>query len=154
MPILKTDIAEAQQDYRGLAKRPDGAKVTGKLGYLEAVYTTTGTEANGDIIDIGDIPEGAIVLPERCRIASEGCGGTGTAITALGDSVTTNRYSTTGYSLMSAGLKDVIPVLETSVIVRTPVTAATKTIKARFALSSGSVTAGKKIVFMIEYRHP
>lgn len=154
MATLYTDIAAAQQDYRGLSKRPDGSKVTGKYGVLEAVYTATGLEANGDIIDIGDIPEGAVVIPEESRIASEACGGTGSAIATVGDSADADRYSATSVALTSAATAALTPAIATSIIVRTAATAATKTIKAAFALSSGAMTAGKKVVFTIVFRHP
>lgn len=154
MPTFTTDIAAAQQDYRGLHKRPDAARVTGKNGVLEAVYTATGTEVANDIIDIGDIPEGAVVIPELSRIASEACGGTGSAIAAIGDSADDDRYSATSVSLTSVASAFLTPASATGVITRTPVTSATKTIKAKFAISSGAMTAGKKIVFTIVFRHP
>jgi len=154
MATLYTDIAAAQQDYRGLSKRPDGSKVTGKYGVLEAVYTTTGAEAAADIIDIGDIPVGAVVIPEESRIASEACGGTGFTAATIGDSAASARYSATAVSLVTAASAALTPALATGVTLRTPVTESTKTIKATLALSSGSVTAAKKVVFTIVFRHP
>ena len=154
MPILTTDIATAQQDYRGLQKRPDAAKVTGKYGILEAVYTTTGAEATGDIIDIGQIPEGAVVIPEESAITTEAVGGTTPAISKIGDSGDDDRYSATSITLASLARVAVTPALATSIITRTPVTAATNTIKATFTLASGTLTAAKKIVFTIKFRHP
>jgi hypothetical protein len=154
MPTFTTDIAAAQQDYRGLQKRPDAAKVTGKYGILESVYTSTGAEAAGDIIDIGAIPEGAVVIPEESAITCEAMGGTGTAVATVGDSADADRYSATAVALTSAARTALTPALATSIITRTPVTAETATIKAVLALTSGAVTAAKKIVFTIKFRHP
>lgn len=154
MPTFTTDIAAAQQDYRGLQKRPDAARVTGRNGILEAIYTTTGAEAAADIIDIGDVPVGAVVIPELCRVAGEASGGTGTTIATIGDSADADRYSATAIALTSAHATTVTPAIATGVVVRTPVTEDTKTIKAVLGLSSGSLTAGRRIVFTIVFRHP
>lgn len=154
MPTFTTDIAAAQQDYRGLQKRPDAARVTGKNGILEAVYTTTGAEVAADIIDIGDIPVGAVVIPELCRVANEALGGTGTTVATIGDAADADRYSATAIAVVNAGANAVTPALTTGVITRTPATEDTKTIKAVLGLSSGSITAGRKIVFTIVFRHP
>ena len=154
MATLATDIALAQQSLKGASARPDGGKVFGAYHVLEAVYTTTGAEAATDVIDIGILPEGCIVLPEKSKVACEASGGTGTAVSKLGDASDDDRYSATSIALTSAAVTDVTPAVATGVITRTPVTADTNTIKATLALTSGSVTAGKKIVFLIAFRKP
>lgn len=153
MATLKTDVQTAQTT--GFAKdRVEGQKVTGDIRYTEAVYTTTGAEAAGDIIEVVTLPIGAIVLPEKSSIACEASGGTGTAISKLGDAGDDDRYSATSVALTSAANTAVTPALATSVTVRTPMTSTTNVLKATVALTSGSVTAGKKVVFLVAFRMP
>lgn len=153
MATLKTDIRTAQTT--GNPKdRVEGQKVSGDIRYCEAVYTTTGAEAAGDIIEIVTLTAGAIILPEKCSVACEASGGTGTAISKIGDASDDDRYSATSIALTSAAIIAVTPALATSVTLRTPLTADTNTLKATVALTSGSVTAGKKVVFLIAYRMP
>lgn len=153
MATLKTDVQTAQTT--GFAKdRVEGQKVTGEVRYVEAVYTTTGAEAAADVIEVVTLPVGAIVLPERSSIACEALGGTGTALSKLGDAGDDDRYSATGVVLTAAAHTAVTPALATSVLVRTPLTTTTNVLKATVALSSGSVTAGKKIVFLLAFRMP
>jgi len=153
MATLYTDVA-TKQDSPLPANRVAGNKITGENRYIEAVYTTTGAEAASDIIDVTDIPIGAVVIPELSRVACEASGGTGTAISKIGDASDDDRYSATSIALTSAATTAVTPAVATSVTLRTPVTSTTKRIKATVALSSGSVTAGKKVVFTIAYRLP
>ena len=159
MALLKTNQATAQQS--GLvASSIDGNDVTGRLAYAFPVYTTTGAEAAADILDIVELPVGATFLPSLSRVSSEACGGTGFAIASLGDgvsggaaAVTAARYSSTAISLVTAASSAVTPAVAQAAV-PTAVTEATNCIKGTIALSSGSVTAGKKVQFIIAYRMP
>lgn len=150
--------AEASKQDTGLvASRVQGNLATGDVRYIEATYTCTGTEAaTGDIIDVTDVPVGATVLPELCRVSNEASlGGSLVAISTLGDAGSASRYSATSVSLNSstAGSQAFTPAVATSVLPRFTVTAATKRIQAAFARTN-AVTAGKKISFLIAYRLP
>ncbi|MBN8708981.1 MAG: hypothetical protein J0I10_06345 [Verrucomicrobia bacterium] len=153
MATVKTDVATAQSSSNP-RDRGDGNKVTGDLRIAEAVYTTTTALAASDVIDVVTLPVGAIVLPERSWVASEGTGGTGTAIAKLGDALDDDRYSATSVAIASAASSAVTAAAATSVVVRTPVTKDTATVKATVALSSGTVTAGKVVRFSIAYLLP
>jgi hypothetical protein len=105
------------------------------------------------LVNVITLPVGAVVLPENCRYAYEASGGTGTAISTLGDAGDDDRYSATSVTITSAGTTAVTPVTD-RVLTRYEVTASTNTVIAKLGLSSGSVTAGKKIKFVIGYRLP
>jgi hypothetical protein len=136
-----------------LSNRVDGQIASGDTRIAEAVYTTAGTEAAADLVNVITLPVGAVVLPENCRYAYEASGGTGTAISTLGDAGDDDRYSATSVTITSAGTTAVTPVTD-RVLTRYEVTASTNTVIAKLGLSSGSVTAGKKIKFVIGYRLP
>lgn len=153
MALLKTDVASSQASPNA-KDRIDGQKVTGQVLYAEALYRTTGAEAAGDIIDVVTLPLGAVVLPEKSHIACEALGGTGTAISKLGDGSDDDRYSATSVALTSAALTAVTAAAATSVLTRHAVTPATNVVKATVALTSGSVTADRKVVFVIAFRMP
>ena len=78
MPTFNTDVAAGQLAVTTFSARDrvDGQRVTADRRYLEAVYTTTATEASGDIMRIGILPIGAYLLTEDCWFWSEGTGGT------------------------------------------------------------------------------
>lgn len=152
MATVKTDVATAQSS-QSVRDRVDGNSVTGGIRFAEAVLTV-GTLAAADIIEIVTLPIGAIVLPERSWVATDGVGGTSAVISKIGDASDDDRYSATSIAITSGGITAVTAANTTSGIVRTPVTSATNTIKATFGLGSGTVTAGQKIRFSIAYILP
>lgn len=155
MPTFATDIA-AKQNTGLLANRNQGNLTSGDVRFIEAIHECTGTEAaTGDIIDVTDVPVGAVVLPELCRVAHEASlGGSAVSITQLGDGTTANRYSSTGVTLNSSTFgNQAFTANATGTFSRHKVTEATKRIKAGFARTN-AVTAGKKIQFLIAYRLP
>jgi hypothetical protein len=152
------NTAEAALQQNGLlAQRVDGNLATGDIRYFEATYTCNGTEAASlDNIVVGDVPVGAVVLPEMCRVSNEASMGGGTlAIPTLGDALDVDRYSATSVAINSttAGSTAFTPAVATSVLPRFVVTAATRTILAAFTRVTAP-TAGKKISFLITYRLP
>jgi hypothetical protein len=156
MPIFNTAEAAKQNDAL-LANRVQGNLATGDIRFIEATYTTTGTEAaTGDIIDVTDVPVGATVIPELCRVSNEASlGGSAIAIPTLGDALDVDRYSATSITLnnSTAGSQAFTAAVATSVLPRHTVTAATKRIQAALTRTN-AMTAGKKISFLIAYRLP
>lgn len=156
MPTFYTDIAPA--DLTDNARnRVQGNLVTGNVVYATATYTCTGTEAaTGDVIDVVDLPVGAVPLPELWRVNNEAAlGGSVVAIPTIGDAAVADRYSATSISLHSsnAGAQAVTPTIAKSVLPRFTVTKATQRVKAAITRTN-AVTAGKKISFLIAYRMP
>lgn len=150
--------AEAtKQNDALLANRVQGNLASGDIRFIEATYTTTGTEAaSGDVIDVTDVPVGATVIPELCRVSNEASmGGSSIAIPTLGDAVDADRYSATSVSINSstAGSAAFTANVSASVLPRFTVTAATKRIKAALTRTN-AMTAGKKLSFLIAYRLP
>lgn len=148
--------AEATTQNTGELKgRVQGDLASGDIRYAEFTYTFTGTEAaSGDTIEIGDIPVGAVVIPELSRVANEASmGGSALAITKIGDSTDDDRYSATSISIHSsnAGVTSLTPNVGASVIPRFTITAATKRLVATFTRTNAA-TAGKKIAFVIAHR--
>lgn len=152
MATFNTAEYTKQADGR-LSNRVEGNLTSGDIRLAETVYTTAGTEAANDLVNVITLPIGAVVLPELCRYAYEASGGTGTAIATLGDAGDDDRYSATSVTITSAGYTAVTPVAD-RVLTRYAVTSATNTVIAKLGLSSGSVTAGKKVKFVIAYRLP
>jgi hypothetical protein len=118
---------------------------------LTATYTTTGAEAAADVLEIGDLPAGAQLIPGLSRVVSEGVGGTTATIAKLGDASDDDRYSATAIALTNAGIVTVTP---TNAIALTPytITADTRRIKGVLGLAAGPVTAGKKVRIELIYK--
>lgn len=152
MPTHKTELAK-KLDATSAKQRPLGHETGAGLLCLTATYITTGTEVATDVIDIGEIPAGAQLVPTLSRVISEGIGGTGAAISKLGDAAVDDRYSSTSIALTSAGIVAVTPTNAAALIPYT-ITPETARIKATLALSSGSITAGKKVRFELIYKLP
>lgn len=154
MATLKTDLATAIDS--GLVRnRISGVAASGSIRFVEATYTFTGAEAaSGDTLEICDVPVGAVVLPEHCRLANEASlGGSDLALPKIGDSANDDRYSATSITLHSsnAAIQSVTPNVAEGVIARHTVTAATSRIIATFTRTNAP-TAGKKVKFLIAYR--
>lgn len=154
MAILKT--AEATNaDSPNVRDRNQGVLTSGDYRTLEATYEMTGTEAaSGDVIDIGDIPVGAVVLAEDIRVANEAdMGGSDLALPTIGDGEDADRYSATSIAVHSsnAAIQTATPNVADGIISRHVVTRATQRIKAAFTRTT-EPTAGKKLKFLVPYR--
>jgi hypothetical protein len=149
MPTYNSDLAANQVSGLLANRNRDGGRESGNIRAAWAVYTTTGAEVNNDVIRITMLPIGAVVT--SIRITSEALGGTGTAISGIGDAVSASRYSATSVSLVTAATTVGTLVPATFTAQPFKVTAATQMLTANFALSSGSVTAGRNVAFLIEY---
>ncbi len=153
MATLLTDLAtnNAATNWRSALFPSDREKVT--VRYATAIYTATAAELTGDIISILDLPIGSVVLPDLCKVMTDGVGGTG-AITTLGDAGSINRYSATSIAVASSGINAVTGT--NAIAVANPpyrVVAGNETLKATLTLST-ALTAGKLIVFRIAYILP
>ncbi len=149
---LQTALAK-NQDSTAAKSRPNGFETGAGLQCLTATYTTTGNEADGDVLEIGDLPVGAQLLPSLSRVVSEGVGGTTATIAKLGDADNDDRYSATAIALTSAGI---VAVTATNAIALEPftVTPDTQRIKGVLGLASGSFTASKKVRVELIYKMP
>jgi hypothetical protein len=152
MPTFNTDNFTIQESAQ-LRSRIKSSVINGDVKIFRAQYTATGTEVAADLIAIGKLPVGAVLLPHDCRYSYQAMGGTGTALSQLGDATTANRYSSTSVAITSAGTTAVTP---TAAIALTPyeIEAGNETIFATLALSSGTMTAGQKISFLLAYIMP
>lgn len=152
MAAYNTDVYAAQISPN-VKDRVEGERVYGVIRFAEAVHTMTGTEAAAELVSIVKLPIGAIVYPELCKVATEACGGTGTAVSELGDAGSSTRYSSTSIALTSAAIIAVtaVPAITVS---RFVITSATQVIIAKLGLSSGNTTAGKLVRFIIAFRLP
>ena len=144
MPTFYTDISTQQLGGRG-DTRLDGSVVTGNHQVFRATYTTSGTEAAADIVVIGKLPTGARVT--GARIYNEACGGTGFAVSKIGTAAADNSLSATSVGLTTAASTLVTQAAGLPLAASDGQT----DLIATLALSSGSVTAGKKVVFDIHY---
>ncbi|HWL54281.1 MAG TPA: hypothetical protein VNQ90_17710 [Chthoniobacteraceae bacterium] len=149
MATIKTDLI-GKLEATSPKARPLGYETGASLLRLTATYTATGDEAAGDVIEIGELPIGAELVPNLCTVISEGLGGTTGTITKLGDAEDDDRYSATAIALTAAGI---VNVTATNAAALTPyrVTEETKRIAGTIGLASGSFTAGKKVRFQLVY---
>lgn len=142
--------AQAQSGAVGFGSRASGSAVSAMLLIMTATYTCTGSEADGDLINVGILPEGSVVVPDQCRISTDGTGGTGSAISKLGDAGDDDRYSATSVAVASAA-STAVTTVNGQAVTPVGVPLGYETIIATYALSSGNTTAGKKITFRIAY---
>jgi hypothetical protein len=112
---------------------------------FRATYVCVGTEVATDTITLGTLPNGAKFLGGR--IWSEACGGTTGTIATLGTVATAGLLSATAVGITSAGTTALTLVAGLPVAAFDGATA----LVAAIGLASGSFTAGKKVVFDIEY---
>lgn len=152
MPQFNADTFNTQNTAE-LRARLKNSVAFGDIKVLRASYTATGAEVSGDTIAICRLPVGAVVVPHDCRYAYQAMGGTNTSIGTLGDAGVSNRYSSTGVLVTSAGTAAVTP---TNAIALTPyeVEAGNETLIATLSLTAGNLTAGQKITFWIAYIMP
>jgi hypothetical protein len=153
MATLYTDIAPSDLTLN-VRNRTNSDLTNGDLRFAEATYTTTGTEATNDTIELAVLPVGAVPVPELWRVSNEASlGGSTVVILTIGDAADADRYSATNISLNSstAGSAAVTAAVATSVLPRYTVTEATQRVVAVFSRAT-VVTAGKKISFLIAYK--
>lgn len=154
MATFKTDVAAGQQSL-STRDRVQGKKVTGQPCIVDALYTvaTPSIEQANDLVDIAELPVGAQLIPDLCRVSTDGVGGTTSTIATLGDALDDDRYSASAIAIVSAASSTVTP---TNAIMSSPwtITDATKVIKAKLGLASGNYTAGKIIRFRLAFIMP
>ncbi len=151
MPTFKTQLATKQSSTTTPKTRPTGFETGAGLLCLTATYTTTGAEAAGDVLEIGDLPVGAQLLPSLSRVVSEGVGGTTATIAKLGDAKDDDRYSTTAIGLTATGIVAVTPT-NAAALEPFTITHETRRVAGVLGLASGSFSAGKKVRFELVYK--
>ena len=156
MATFNTDVAAGQLAVTTFSARDrvEGQRVTGDVRILEAIYTTTATEASTDLVRFGILPIGAILFTENCWIFSEGTGGTTAAFTSVGDEADSARYATADLALTAASSAPIKLTPLTAVLLTRPVI--TSAMVAIVGVLSGTfpMTINKKVVIHLEYRMP
>jgi len=152
MATVKTDTYTSQSAASVRNSLIPGKTITGEVLYATATYTATGSEAADDVVQVVQLPVGAQVIPDLCKLTTDGVGGTTATVAKLGDASDDDRYSATAIGITSAATNTAFTA--TNAIALTPftITEATKVVTATLGLASGSFTAGKKVRFRIAYR--
>lgn len=132
--------------------RLDNSVLTAEVRFAEIEYVVKGTEAANDVINLCDLPIGAMVYPEHCAVVSEGIGGTGVTFSKVGDAKVLDRYSAAALALTAAGWVPFV-VVPANRIAPFVIDSETKTIKATL-VGTLPATAGKKVRVRIGYRLP
>lgn len=133
---------------------PLGSKVTGQLMVTEPIYTTTALEVTSDVIRWIKLPVGAILLPEKCWLLSEGIGGTSIVATSFGDQLDNARYATADLALTAASSAILtFTVLPALILTRYPVLSTSDTIVTPIT-GTFPATVNKKIIGHFEYLMP
>jgi len=151
MALLSTDVMVGQAS-RNVKDRPEGQKVSGDIRMIEATYTTTATEVTADVMQVAQIPVGAILLPEKCWVWSEGVGGTAVIYTSMGDALDAARYATGDLALTAASAATLPVVPLAAIILARYVALSTSNIITFTTAGTFPLTAAKKIVHHLEYR--
>lgn len=154
MATQLTDIATLEattNGWRNALFSSDREKATHRVA--TAIYTVTGNETTADLIAILSLPIGAVVIPDLCKVSSDGIGGTG-AITQIGDAASAARYSATSIAVASA-VTTAVTTTNAIAVANPPyqVVAGNETILATLTFAT-AITVGKLIVFRIVYILP
>lgn len=140
------------QASRNPKDRVEGQRVSGDHFILEAKYTATAAEVTADVLQIGQIPVGSHLLPEKCWFFTDGVGGTSIIFTSIGDALDAARYATSDIALTAASTVPIMVVPTVALLLaRYPVLATSNIITATTA-GTFPMTAGKIIVCHLEYR--
>jgi hypothetical protein len=144
MPTLNSATYAAQIDGNP-RNRLDASVMSAEVRFAEIEYKIVGTEASGDILKLVQLQNGVIVYPEQSAVISEGIGGTGVTLTAIGDQAKANRYSATAVALTAAG---VVPL---TVIAAVKTDSTNNVIQATLG-GTLPATVGKKFWLKLAYR--
>lgn len=140
------------QASRNPKDRVEGQRVSGDHFIMEPKYTATGLEVTADVLQIAQIPVGALLLTEKCWFFTDGVGGTAIVFTSIGDALDAARYATSDIALTAASTVPIpIVTLPALLLARYPVLATSNIITATTA-GTFPMTAGKIIVCHLEYR--
>jgi len=144
MATFYTDIAANQNDPK--AQNLNSAeREVGSMDQSEAIYTTDGTEVNGDVIRIFKQAEGSRINAVDTSVTTDGIGGT-SAIGNIGRESDADSIAV-GVDVTAAGITRAD---DSGVEAITPVTAtAEEWISFTFTTLTAAPTVGKKIVFRI-----
>lgn len=139
------------QASRSPRDRVLGYRVSGDHFILEATYVTTALEVTADVMQVGQIPVGAILMPEKCWVWSEGVGGTAVIYTSMGDALDAARYATGDLALTAASAA-ILPVIPLPAVILARYQAlATSNIITFTTAGTFPLTVAKKIVHHLEY---
>jgi hypothetical protein len=149
MPTLNSATYAAQIDGNP-RNRLDASVMSAEVRFAEIEYKIVGTEASGDILKLVQLQNGVIVYPEQSAVISEGIGGTGVTLTAIGDQAKANRYSATAVALTAAG---VVPLTVIAANRAAPVkTDSTNNVIQATLGGTLPATVGKKFWLKLAYR--
>jgi hypothetical protein len=155
MATLKTDIALKQSDPLILTaqRQDDGARTSGDVLVATGIYTFTGAEANGDIIDIAELPEGATVLPTLSGYATKFAGDADIDI-EIGDNDDTIAADAVRYCAKQTSDKSVATQFGFvgGTAAANPYTLQRNSFVQAKLSGLGTVAAGDKIAFYVFYR--
>ena len=149
MPTFNSATYAAQIDGNP-RNRIDASVMSAEVRFTEIEYKILGTEASGDILKLVQLQNGVIVYPEQSLVISEGIGGTGVTLTAIGDQAKANRYSASAVALTAAG---VVPLTVVAADRAAPVkTDSTNNVIQTTLGGTLPATVGKKFWLKLAYR--
>lgn len=126
----------------------DGDDQSGVLLYATATYTLLGTEAAADIIDLVDLPKGAVLVPQLSHVI---CTDPGTALVIdIGDAADTDRYAN-DIVLSAGGLVGFCSATQPDAAIN-PLRTTTQTRVYATIGTATALTAAVKLAFTIAYR--
>lgn len=152
MPTFKSDLVTKRDAAPKSisANTIDGDAVAGIALRTTAIYTIAGTEVANDIIELVDIPLGAVIIPQECSILAED---PGTALVIdIGDTANDDGVAD-GVVLSAGGLFNAVS--NSAAIPADALTPRRHNSPTRlFATvkTATELTAGAKLVFIIAYR--
>lgn len=150
MPTFNSATYAAQIDGNP-RNRIDASVGCGETRLLEVEYKVLATEASGDILKLYQLPAGAVVLPEKTVVFSEGIGGTSVTLTKIGDQGDDDRYSATAVALTAAGIVNVTPATFATPPNRVVIDSTNNVLQATLG-GTLPATANKRFVVQVTYR--
>jgi hypothetical protein len=156
MATFNSDIY-AKQANPILGNRNAGIRETGRLLFLTATYTMVGTEAAGDKINIGKLPQGCIIDPSHSTVVGDAIATTATLdvgdddVAGVGAAADVDRYAD-GLDVAAAGVDRFDSIAAAARL--TPYVLGTDSIIIGTLVTLDTPVAGKKLTFRIGYLAP
>jgi hypothetical protein len=127
----------------------DKRKIEGAVQYVTVKVPLTTDNAQSDVIELIELPVGAILLPELSKVLVTDDATSGALTLDIGDSSDADRYAD-GVNCASAGTVDFTSVVSTTVPAglhtRHEVTSTTRLVTLTLATFTATIEAGELIV--------
>lgn len=155
MATVYSNVAQNQSDaaskLTGMADRAEGQAMGGLVQVAYATYTVTAALAAADVINIVKLPAGARILPQLCRVQTDGVGAT-TCTINIGPASDADLYATAiNVNAATTTQGGIAWDEEVAGELLTDIASPEEWVTATVAALTGTATAGRLVSFLIAY---